>query len=238
MEAVTHLRRATGNSAEACGEACEHMGSSLLSFSMASLSFNLLLLLMYWRCVGSGVNVQETRTLPPPPQLPSELPLVATASELPLEPLPDNAVNNAGRSGRRSGQRSAKFCSGFSEPSGTAHAGAQGARACCRTPTGRWAALHALVHPGCGPAPTPVGSGPQGDDLNTRAAALHVVADVLRSFTVFALALLIKLNVVSRPDLADACAAIMIAAIILAGASAMLLRVCRLLCSTNVVLTT
>lgn len=219
-EAVNRLRF-PADKADSDKNSAEAVGTALLTFSVASTVGNVGVLIMFRRW--------KEAALPPPPPPPAwaELPGLAEAEEED-ESMPAAVNRHSNRRNRRK-MRQKRLCDM------TPEGGPVNCQLSCCTPgeasKSGWPTLHELLHPGCGHqgfgGKHDHGASDHSYSLNTSSAMLHLISDVIRGFTIFAVALLMKCHVVSNTGRADAACALLVAALVVLGSGALLIEVLR-----------
>eukprot|EP00927_Polykrikos_kofoidii_P073110 TRINITY_DN69183_c0_g1_i1.p1 TRINITY_DN69183_c0_g1~~TRINITY_DN69183_c0_g1_i1.p1 ORF type:complete len:501 (-),score=38.45 TRINITY_DN69183_c0_g1_i1:175-1677(-) len=92
--------------------------------------------------------------------------------------------------------------------------------------------LHKIVHPGCGCAAHEAGTSGGRENgevaranLNVLSAMLHLIADIMRSFTILVVAVLIQARVIVNVRSADAVCALIVATFVLIGSLELVRRI-------------
>jgi len=211
------------------------MGSAMLTFSVISTAGNVGVLYMFKR----GQRPASSAALP---RSPVELAGLAEAEIGDESPPPAALCRHGGkckppcRARLAAGERFKRLCATTpNKLSDDCQA------SCCSDPAvpgkaqSAWPTLHELLHPGCahkgecGSKQGKNGSSSHAHSLNTSSAMLHLVSDVLRGITIFAVAVLMKLHAVTNTARADAACALFVAALVVLGSGAMLTEVVRAL---------
>mmetsp|Transcript_2195 Transcript_2195/g.4406 ORF Transcript_2195/g.4406 Transcript_2195/m.4406 type:complete len:186 (-) Transcript_2195:78-635(-) len=141
----------------------------------------------------------------------------------PPPPAPDKELERPGR--KRDARK--QLCRG---PPGSMLC--EGGTCCNEVPPGglgggNWPTLHEILHPGCVQGGNGTSKSCHMHSLNTSSAMLHLLSDILRGITLFAVALLLKLHLVSDAERADAWCALFVAGLIFLGSGSLFTEVGR-----------